>query len=266
MRWAAFLLLLLVAPAFVRGQNIGQIANAGCGSATSCSVAFAGPISAGEGILIGAFINPSVQNCNAPTDNNLDTFTQVAAQRTLPNFPAWGACFWAACNVSVALHNPPTVTANYSAAAATNIRVMELQHAAPACLDQGQSTTIANTGAANTPFFSPAATTTKANELIVGLALADNGTLSAGAGTNYLDPGGPSPAAIIFNGYSVNVIASYTSSFSSNAPNDDALIFMGTFVAGTPAKKKHPPYIVRFRLPRWLTRTITAAMKEGGAN
>jgi hypothetical protein len=241
--------ILLLALFPLHAQTIGQVANAGCGSATSCSAQFVNPISAGEGILVGSFINPSVQTCLAPTDNDSNTYQQVAVQQQLPHFAPWGACFWVACNISVSLHNPPLVQQNYSAASSTNIRTMELQGAAASCLDQGQSTTIADTGAVNNPFFSQHVTTTQPNELVVGLSLADNGVLHAGTGTNYLDPSGPSSAAIIFNGYSVTTTGSYTSSFYSSAAHDDTLIFVGTFVGaqGTSARRKHPPFVIRFK-------------------
>lgn len=172
-----------------------------------------------------------------PTDNNSNTWHLVGSQIQLPGFTNWGIRLAYTCDISVATHNPVTITVPFSTGTSGEVVLTEFAGtktgSSTICLDQNTGQSIADTGLSNTPYSSGNVTTTVANEGALGYGVANSGTIAHGSGWTSTDPSVNCVSAFICGEYQIlSSTQTLGATFSSSAAHDTGLAYIITLSGG----------------------------------
>ena len=247
MRYLSVLLSLAFA-LLGQAQTVGNFVRINGTGGTQLVTPFTGNSTAGDCIALGILRQTAGVTITSVQDDDLNSYTFATTQVILPTFANWADQIWYTCNISVSLHLRPSITINMSSNVGYTLRAAEITCTpSPCTFDKSNQATIANSGTAGTQNSSGNITTTKANEILVGIGLTNNGTIHVGTGFT------SSPGTACFGGLfdciefqNQTSIGTYSANFSSTANSDEMTSSVASFTSAAATSTGYP-MVIKYR-------------------
>lgn len=210
-----------------------------CGASASLATAFGSNVTAGSSIFVGCLVANNSTTVGVPTDTRSNSYSQAVTTGVAPS-GNWGTGIAVGWTATGSTAGADTVTVTFSPSAYALCFILEIGTASSALVDK---TAFAVTGSNTTSYDSGAtATTTAANELIVGFGGTINqpGNFTAGSGFTLISVNGGNWQSGYIEYKSVSSTGTYNADATSDTQTSSGVAVVVTLKEAAAARTMPP--------------------------